>query len=171
MSDYRVMDQMNHIPSKISILSLLLSSKDHRESMVKVLGASHVTKDITVDQFDGIIANIIVGSCLGFIDDELPSEGRAYNKALHISMKCLDTMLSKVLVDTMSLLNVMPKTTLMKLTLEGVAMRPNILIIKASDGSQRDVIGEVDLEGEEWSKTQRKLKKFSLVILTNRHDQ
>lgn len=73
MSDYRVMDQMNHIPSKISILSLLLSSKAHRESMVKVLGAPHVTKDITIDQFDGIIANIIAGSCLGFSDDELPS--------------------------------------------------------------------------------------------------
>lgn len=40
---------------------------------MKVLGASNVTKDITVDQFDGVIANITRGSCLGFNDDEFPS--------------------------------------------------------------------------------------------------
>lgn len=37
---------------------------------MRVLGASHVTKDITVDQFDEVVANIAAGSCLGFSDDE-----------------------------------------------------------------------------------------------------
>lgn len=95
-----MVDQLNHTPSKISILSLLLSSKAHPESLIKVLGVSHVTKGIIVDQFDGVVSNIIVRSCLDFSDDELPSEGRAHDRAQHISMKCLDTILSRVLVDT-----------------------------------------------------------------------
>lgn len=76
--------------------SLLLSSEDHKESLMKVLGISHVTKDITVDQFDGVVANITTGSCLGFSDDKLPLKGRDHNKALHISMKCVDKILSRV---------------------------------------------------------------------------
>lgn len=72
-SDYRVVDKSYQTHSKISILSLFLSSEAHRESLMKVLGISHVTKDITVDQFNGVVANITTGSCLGFSDDELPS--------------------------------------------------------------------------------------------------
>ena len=78
-------------------------------------------------QFEGIVTNIVVGNCLGFCDDELPTEGRAHNKALHISMKCLDTVLSRVLVDTGSSLNVMPKATLFKLNMDRVIMRPSTL--------------------------------------------
>jgi hypothetical protein len=39
----------------------------------------------------------------------------------------------------------MPKTTLLKLTVEGPLMRPSSLMVKAFDGSRRAVIGEVDL--------------------------
>jgi hypothetical protein len=98
-----------------------------------------------VDQFDGVVANITTSRYLGFNEDELPVEGRDHNKALHISVKCLDNILSKVLVDTGSSLNVMPKTTLAKLTIEGTTMRPCSLIVKAFDGSKRAVMGEVDL--------------------------
>lgn len=64
-SDYRVVNQLNHTPSKISMLSLLLSLEAHPVSLMNVLGDSHVTKDITIDQFDGVVANITAGSCLG----------------------------------------------------------------------------------------------------------
>ena len=45
------------------------------DSLIKVLGATHATKDITVDPFDGVVANITAGSYLGFSDDEIPSGG------------------------------------------------------------------------------------------------
>lgn len=45
--DYRAVDQLNHTPSKISIMSLLLSSKAHIKSLMKILDSSHVTRDIT----------------------------------------------------------------------------------------------------------------------------
>ncbi|MCI67011.1 F-box/kelch-repeat protein, partial [Trifolium medium] len=39
----------------------------------------------------------------------------------------------------------MPKTTLLKLTVEGTLMKPSSLVVKAFDGSRRTVVGEVDL--------------------------
>lgn len=140
-----MVDQLNQTPSKISMLFLLLNSEAHRESLVKVLGASHVTKDINMDQFDGVMVNISIGSYMGFSDDELPSEGRTHNKALHISMKCVDTIISRVLVDMWPSLNVIPKSNMLKLSLNGVAMKPSALIAKDFDCSRRAMIGEVDL--------------------------
>ncbi|XP_050896908.1 uncharacterized protein LOC127103720 [Lathyrus oleraceus] len=99
-SDYKVVDQLNQTPSKISMLSLLLNSEAHRNSLLKVLSATHITKDITIEQFDDVIACVTTGNFLGFNDDELPVEGKNHNKALHISLKCIDTILSRVLVDT-----------------------------------------------------------------------
>ncbi|XP_050915375.1 uncharacterized protein LOC127130402 [Lathyrus oleraceus] len=144
-SDYKVVDQLNQTPSNISMLSLLLNSEAHKNSLLKVLSVAHITKDITIEQFDDVITCVTTGNFLGFNDDELPIEGKNHNKALHISLKCIDTILSRVLVDTGSSLNVMPKTTLIKLPIEGISMKPSTLIIKAFDGSRRAVIGEVDL--------------------------
>lgn len=55
------------------MLSLLLSSEAHKESLMKVLGVTHVTEDIIMDQFDNVVANITAGRYLGFSDDKLPS--------------------------------------------------------------------------------------------------
>lgn len=54
---------------------------------MKVLEQAHVTHDIMVNQFDGIINNITTCSNLSFNDEELPEEGRDHNKSLHISVK------------------------------------------------------------------------------------
>ncbi|KAI5396444.1 hypothetical protein KIW84_062599 [Lathyrus oleraceus] len=116
-------------------MSLLLSSEAHRESLMKILSVAHVTKDIIVDQFDGVISNLTSRACLGFSDDDLPPQGRAHNKVLHVSIKCMNTHLSKVLIDNGSSLNVMPKTTLMKPTIEGVVLRQSSMIVRAFDDS------------------------------------
>jgi hypothetical protein len=60
-------------------------------------------------------------------------------------MKCQDNTIARVLVDTRSSLNVMPKSTLIKLALDGPILKPSRLIVKAFDGSQREVIGEIEL--------------------------
>ncbi|XP_050893493.1 uncharacterized protein LOC127100384 [Lathyrus oleraceus] len=144
-SDYKVVDQLNQTPSKTSMLSLLLSSEAHKDSLIKVLSVAHIMKDIIVEQFDDVIACVTTRNFLGFNDDELPAEGKNHNKALHISLRCIYTLLSRVLVDTGSPLNVIPKTTLVKIPLEGLNMKPNTLIVRAFDGSRQAVIGEVDL--------------------------
>lgn len=67
-----MVDQLNQTPSKIHILHLLLSSKDHREALLKILNEVQVTQDITVNQFDNVGANIAASNYLGFSNDELP---------------------------------------------------------------------------------------------------
>lgn len=102
-NDYKVVDQLNQTLSKMSTLSLLMCSKAHRDALVNFLRVVHVPQEIFVCQFEGVVNNISVSRSLGFSDDELPSEGRNHNKALHISIECVDIILSRVLVDTIDL--------------------------------------------------------------------
>ncbi|XP_050919814.1 uncharacterized protein LOC127137391 [Lathyrus oleraceus] len=144
-SDYRVVEQLNQTPSKISMFSLLMCSEAHRDALVKFLKTAHVPQEISVCQFEGVVNSIVVSQSLGFSDEELPAEGKNHNKALHVSIECMDTVLSRVLVDTGSSFNVMLKGSLTKLTIEGLVMKPSELVVRAFDGSRRTAIGEVNL--------------------------
>lgn len=64
---------------------------------------------------------------------------------MHVSIECKGTTLSRVLVDTGSSLNVLPKSALMKIDYSGVEIRLGDLCVRAFDGSQKSVFGEVDL--------------------------
>ncbi|XP_050919526.1 uncharacterized protein LOC127137076 [Lathyrus oleraceus] len=116
-----------------------------KKSDYKFLNKAYVAEDINVIQFDDMVANLNASSCLMIADDDLPPNGQEHNMALHISIKCRNVTLARVLVDTGSSLNVLPKTTLAQLNIEGVQMRPSALIVKAFDGSKRTVIQEIDL--------------------------
>ncbi|KAI5388566.1 hypothetical protein KIW84_074306 [Lathyrus oleraceus] len=144
-SEYNVVDQLLQTPSKISMLSLLLNSEPHMEALQKVLDVAYVDHDVTLEKFDSIVANITTCNNLSFCDFDLPEEGRDHNLALHISMNCKDDAMSNVLVDTGSSLNVLPKSTLLKLSYQGPPMRQNGVVVKAFDGSRKTVIGKVDL--------------------------
>ncbi|KAI5441262.1 hypothetical protein KIW84_010644 [Lathyrus oleraceus] len=85
-------------PSKIFVLSLLMNSEAHREALQKVLEQAYVEHDVTVIQFDHIVANITCNN-LSFCDKDIN-----HNLALHISMNCKEDALSNVLVDTSFLL-------------------------------------------------------------------
>ena len=72
-------------------------------------------------------------------------KGRGHNKDLHISVKCMDHIVAKVIIDKIYSLNVMPKMTLDKLPFDVSYMRPSSMVIRAFDGSHHDVRGEIDL--------------------------
>ncbi|KAI5397004.1 hypothetical protein KIW84_062998 [Lathyrus oleraceus] len=133
-SEYSVVDQLLQTTSKISVLSLLLNSEPHREALQKVLDVAYVDHDVTIEQFDSIVANITACNTLSFCDSDLPEEGRDHNLALHISMNCKDDAMSNVLVDTGSSLNVLPKSTLLRLSFQGPPMRQSGVVVKAFDG-------------------------------------
>lgn len=101
--------------------------------------------DVTIDQFDSIVANITGYNNLSFSVKELPEQGRNHNLALHISMNFQEDALSNVLVDIGPSLNVLPKSTLPKLSYQGAPMRFSGVVAKAFDGSRKTVIGEVDI--------------------------
>ena len=52
-----------------------------------------------MEGFEGIVNNITANTYLTFADEEIPVEGRGHNKALHVSVKCLDHIVAKVLID------------------------------------------------------------------------
>jgi len=112
---------------------------------MKIISGAHVEQNISLDSFEGIVSNITANNYLTFTDEEIPTEGRGHNKALHVSVKCLDHVIAHILIDNGSSLNVMPKATLGKLPCEGIHMKPSALIVRAFDGSKREVMGEVEL--------------------------
>ena len=92
-----------------------MSSEPHRDLLVKVLNEAHVAQDISIEGFGGLVNNITANNYLSFAEEEIPVEGRGHNRALHVSVKCMDHVVVKVLIDNGSSLNVMPKSTLEKL--------------------------------------------------------
>ncbi|KAI5400197.1 hypothetical protein KIW84_065211 [Lathyrus oleraceus] len=71
-SEYNVVDQLLQTPSKISVLSLLMNSEPHQEALQKVLDVAYVDHDVTIEQFDSIVANITACNYLRFCDADLP---------------------------------------------------------------------------------------------------
>ena len=91
---------------------------------MRVLDQAFVERDMPVDQFNSVVGNITSCNNLSFYDDELPDEGRNHNLALHISMNCKNDSLSNVLIDNGYVLNVIPRSTLMKLKYQRTPMPP-----------------------------------------------
>ena len=104
-----------------------------------------MVQDISTEGFEGIVNNITADNYLTFTNEEIPFEGQGHNRALHVSVKCMDHIVAKVLIDNGSSLNVMPKSTLHKLPFNVSHLRPSSIIVQAFDGSNRNVIGEIDL--------------------------
>ncbi|XP_073222502.1 uncharacterized protein [Cicer arietinum] len=144
-SEYEIVDQLNHIPTRISLFYLLLNYESHRKLLMKILNEPHVTHDITLDKFGGIINNITANNHLIFTNDELSIKGRGDNKALHILVMCFDHIISKVLIDNGSSLNVISKLKLAKLPCDGTYMRPIPVVVRAFEGSRRELMGEIEL--------------------------
>ena len=93
-----------------------------------------------MEGFGGIVHNIITDNY-----KEMLVEGWGHNKALHVSVKCMDYIVAEVLIDNGSSLNVMPKKTLDKLPFDASYMRPSSMVVRAFSGSRCDVRGEINL--------------------------
>ena len=144
-SEYKIIEQLNKSPARVSLLELLMSSEPHQALLIKVLNEAHVAQDMSVEGFEGIVNNITANNYLTFTEEEIPAEGRGHNRTLHISVKCMDHVMAKVLIDNGSSLNMMPKSTLEKLPFNASHLRPSTMIVQAFNGSRREVRGEIDL--------------------------
>ena len=144
-SDFNVVEQLGHTPSKISMLSLLLFSEAHAKALISFLKMAHVPQETSADQFTDCVANLTADNGLGFSNADLTAKGKDHNDALHVSIECRGTTLAHVLVDTGSSLNVLPKKALDRLDCEGLELKPSNIIVRAFDGSKRMVHGEVDI--------------------------
>ncbi|KAL5170534.1 hypothetical protein HKD37_11G032223 [Glycine soja] len=82
--------------ARISLLELLINSEPHRALLVKVLNEAHVAHDISVEGFEGIVNHITTNNYIVFAEEEIPVEGRGHNKALHVSIRCMDHVIAKI---------------------------------------------------------------------------
>ena len=76
------------------MLSLILTSETHRDAFLKVLNESHVADGISVDKFADIVGNVSACNIISFSDEEMGPEGTGHNKALHLTVKSTDMILS-----------------------------------------------------------------------------
>ena len=98
-----------------------------------------------MEGFEGIVNHITTNNYIAFAEEEIPVEGRGHNKALHVSVRCMDHVVATVLIDKGSSLNVMPKTTLEKLPFSASRLKLSSMVVRGFDGSQREVMGEIDI--------------------------
>ncbi|XP_071939148.1 uncharacterized protein [Coffea arabica] len=144
-SEYNVIEKLSKSPAQISMLDLLFSSDVHRDALLEVLTKAQIPRNISVDNFSHVVGNVLFTKQITFSDEELPAEGIGHNKALYVVVRCNGKMLPKVLIDNGSALNICPWSTLEKLGLQDIKLRPSGTIVRGFDGAQREPIGEVDL--------------------------
>ncbi|XP_052487269.1 uncharacterized protein LOC128031926 [Gossypium raimondii] len=144
-SEYSVVEQLHKQPTRISMLELLLSSEIHRNALIKVLNETYVADDISVNKLDRLVNNISADNFIFFNDDEIPPGGRGATKALHVSTYCGKHMLSRVLIDNGSALNVLPLSTLNRVPVDSSHMKSCQNIVRAFDGTERKVMGRIEV--------------------------
>ncbi|KAK9010716.1 hypothetical protein V6N11_043586 [Hibiscus sabdariffa] len=142
-SEFNVVEQLNKLPTRISMLSLLLISEPHRNTLLKLLNQTFVPKEISMDMVDRLVGNIAMDNFISFSDEEIPKGARGSYKALHITTHCKGYTLPGVLIDNGSALNVLPATTLKKLPIDSTHMKAYQNVVRAFDGTQRDVLGKI----------------------------
>ena len=131
--------------AQISILALLLSSKVHREVLLKVLKEMDVPTSIIDSSFKGMVSLVLASNQVSFSNDELPLEGRDHTLAMHVVVKCEDMIVARVLIDNGSALNVCPMATLKCLKVDMSLIKPSTMIIKAFDDMYQEVQGKIEL--------------------------
>ncbi|XP_075109517.1 uncharacterized protein LOC107804037 [Nicotiana tabacum] len=146
VQDYSIVEQLRKTLAQISLLSLLIHSDEHRKVLMKILNEAHVPNKITVNHLEKIAGKIFEANRITFSDDELPMEGTEHNRALYLTVKCGDSVVSRVLVDNGSSANICPLSTLQKLKIGTERIHLNSVCVRGFDGGGKDFVGDIMLE-------------------------
>ncbi|XP_070004826.1 uncharacterized protein [Nicotiana sylvestris] len=145
VQDYSIIDQLRKTHAQISLLSLLVHSKEHARVLIKVLNEAHISEDTTVNQLEKMANRFFEVNRISFTDDELPEERAGHNRALNLMVKCEWHYVKRVMVDGGSSVDVCPLSTLKSMKINTNRVRPSNVRIRAFDGSARDTIEEINL--------------------------
>ena len=86
-SEYSIVEQLHKLLAKISLLSLMLNSKPHREAMLKDLKQAYVPHNASTDKKDCLVGNIMMDNYISINNDEILPNVRGSTKALYIMTK------------------------------------------------------------------------------------
>lgn len=126
-SEYSVVDQLKKSNAQIPILSFLLTLDVHRDALLKILSEAYVPTETTSEAIAGMVGRMIDCHLISFDDEEFPPEGCSHNKALHITVKCRDMFISRVMIDGGSGVNICPLTTLKKIGYDFSKLKPSYM--------------------------------------------
>lgn len=141
-----MVEQLKRLPVQIFTLSLLLSSKAHRNALLKILYESHIPEGIATKDLEHTVGQIIGTNTITFKEDELTLEGRWHIKSLHITVGYRGMIILRVLIDNSSALNVCPVMILGRIGVEGSMIRLNGMMVRAFDGTKTFACGKADLK-------------------------
>ena len=105
----------------------------------------HVPTGITNSSFEGMLSLVLATNQVSFSNDELPPEGRDYTLAMHFVVKYEDIIVTRVLIDNGSALNVCLMAILERLKVDLSLIKPSTMIIRALDGTHCKVQGKIKL--------------------------
>ncbi|XP_009590089.1 uncharacterized protein [Nicotiana tomentosiformis] len=144
-SEYAIIDQLRKTPSQVLLLSLFISSNEHKKVLLKTLNAAYVPVETSVEQLERMVERFFEVNRISFSRDDLPQEGAAHNKALHLTVKCEGYYMKRVMLDGGSVIDICPLSTLQRMKIRTERIRPNNVCVRAFDGVKQDTIGEIDL--------------------------
>ncbi|XP_070019247.1 uncharacterized protein [Nicotiana sylvestris] len=145
MADYEVIDQLRKFPKQVSLLALLMNSTEHQKVLIKTLNEAYVPVETFVEQLERMAERFFAINQISFSKHDLPPEGAADNKALHLTVKCKGYYVKRVMLDGGSGVDICPLSTLQRMEIGTERIRPNNVCVRAFDGIKRDTIGEIDL--------------------------
>ena len=141
---YSVVEQLNKLPTRISLLALI-NSELHHKALMKVLSEAYVAHNILMEKMDKFVGNISTNNMIAFFDDEIPSSRRGNTKALYITINCKRYTLPRALLENGSSVNVIPMATLSRLLVDPSHVRKTHLVVRAFDGTKKEVIRNIKL--------------------------
>jgi len=84
-----------------------------------------------------LVGRIHAANYFYFTEDELDAKGTGHNKPLYVTVRCKYYLISKVLIDNDSALNVLPRHILDEMPVDPSHMQPSVMTAIAYDGSPR----------------------------------
>ncbi|XP_070049078.1 uncharacterized protein [Nicotiana tomentosiformis] len=114
-SEYAIIDQLRKTPSQVSLLSLFISSNEHQKVLLKTLNEAYVPVETSVEQLERMAERFFEVNRISFSRDDLPQEGAAHNKALHLTVKCEGYYMKRVMLDGGSGVNIFPLSMLQRM--------------------------------------------------------
>ncbi|XP_070024841.1 uncharacterized protein [Nicotiana sylvestris] len=131
---YSIVEQLRKTLAQISLLSLLINSDEHRRALMKIQNEAYVPDKISVNHLEKIANKIFEVNRVTFSDDEFPMEGTEHNRALYLTVKCEDSVVTRVLVDNGSSANICPLSTLNKLKFDNDIIHKNSICVRGVVG-------------------------------------
>ena len=63
---YNMVEQLNKLPSCISLLTLLMNSEPNYKALMKVLSETYVAHNISIEKVDQLVGNIVASNMIAF---------------------------------------------------------------------------------------------------------